>query len=117
MSDKIQDRLLKLAAKNQLAPFYLILSNRIEDLEKWMKDTLALMLAQWLNVPYEKAQSKIELGVADFLWINRRDLTKDYSVTENDLGEMVQFVQWRSIELPWRIVVVNDAHMISERYY
>jgi len=117
MSDKIQDRLLNLAAKNQLAPFYLILSNRTEDLEKWMKDTLAQMLAQWLKVSYEKAQSKIELGVADILWINRRDLTKDYSVTENDLGEMVQFVQWRSIELPWRIVVVNDAHMISERYY
>lgn len=117
MSDKIQERLITLATKQQLAPFYLVLSNRTEDLESWMKTTLTSMLSQWLGVSFETAQHKLELGVADILWINRKDLNKDYSVADNDLGEMVQFLQWRSIQLPWRVVVVNDAHMISDRYY
>lgn len=117
LRDSLIQTIIKKASSNQLAPFYLIVGDNSEALSEWMKSLIAHYLIEVKKITYANALAKIDLGLSDLLWINKPADQKEYSIVENDLGEIAKFLQWNAMELPWRFIVVTDAHLISERYY
>ncbi|GAB4019815.1 MAG: hypothetical protein Fur0010_22140 [Bdellovibrio sp.] len=112
----IDEIILSQAKKANLAPFYLVVGDNSQALEDWMRQLLAHFVAFVKNVQFDKALEKIDLGLSDLLWIRKPEERKEYSIGEDDLGEIPKFLQWKCIELSWRFVVVSDAHLIPERY-
>lgn len=81
----------------------------------WTKELLASFLIIEKKIDKEKAESLLEMGHEDILWIKSID-EKNYSIDKDDLGAFFRFQQYLPRDLSQRFVVIEDAHFITERY-
>lgn len=101
--DKIQRILGDKFSKNQLAHFYLITPNQIDQeqfLEAWTFELL------------QSFTSKEILNHPDFLHISSEEDKKFYKWEE--FSEVFNFLKYKAIEWRQKFIVISDAHKINE---
>lgn len=121
MSTDLTKILLKGLKAQRLSPFYIIKAgpgstDPRTSLENWMKTFLTKALLETKDASFEECYSIVEQGHADILWPIRNDLKKNYSIKDNELGELFSFMEYGAMELPWRFAVIEDPHKLSNTY-
>lgn len=107
--------------KRQLSPFYVFKTgpqtpSPRDYLENWLKELLAQFIKEQKNIELDHAIKIVEQGHADILWNKREDPSKIYSIKDGELDELFKFMEYGSLELPWRFVVVEDPQKLSRTY-
>jgi DNA polymerase-3 subunit delta' len=113
--------LLKGFKDQRLSPFYILKAGPQSNdprlfLETWMKKFLTKALLELRSSSFEDCYSIVENGHADILWPIRNDLKKNYSLKDNELGELFSFMEYGAMELPWRFAIIEDPHKLSPTY-
>lgn len=121
MSKDLSSILLKGFKDQRLSPFYILKAGaQTTDprlfLETWMKNFLTKALLDKRKSSFEDCHSLVENGHADILWPIRNDLKKNYSLKDNELGELFSFMEYGAMELPWRFAIIEDPHKLSPTY-
>ncbi len=121
MSNDLASILLKGYKAQRLSPFYILKagpgsSDPRTFLENSMKTFLTKVLLESRDASFEECLSLVNNGHADFLWPIRADLKKNYSLKDNELGELFRFMEYGAMELPWRFAVIEDPHKLSSAY-
>ncbi|MFT6069201.1 MAG: hypothetical protein ACJAT2_000322 [Bacteriovoracaceae bacterium] len=121
MSKDLSSILLKGFKAQRLSPFYIIKatassSEPREFLENAMKNFLTKVLLESREASFEECLSLVNNGHADILWPIRSDLKKNYSLKDNELGELFSFMEYGAMELPWRFAIIEDPHKLSSAY-
>lgn len=121
MSFDLDKILLNSFEKKQLSPFYIIktgpqTSSPREYLESWLKDLLAKVISSVKGFDHSHSLQIVEQGHADILWQKRKDASKNYSIKDGELDELFKFMEYGSLELPWRFAVVEDPNKLSTTY-
>jgi hypothetical protein len=107
--------------KKQLSPFYIFktgaqTSTPRDYLESWLKNLFAEIIKEQKAIDHDYALKIVEQGHADILWQKREDSSKNYSIKDGDLDELFSFMEYGSLELPWRFAVIEDPQKLSITY-
>lgn len=119
--NRLTSALLERLKHNTLGHFYVIsahpdLADPREYLDLWAVELLAHALVQMSGISLEQAKHRLQMGHPDILVLEKEDQTKNYSLEENELGELFRFQNFRAFETKHRFVLVKDAQLISVRY-
>lgn len=95
-----------------LAHFYILKSENGLEFSLLL---LSKMVASALKITPESAKKRIENGHPDTLFIPALNAkqSEDHNFKSDEFKDFFDFLDYRSIELPWRFIVVNNAHKIS----
>lgn len=101
--DRIQKILLSKFNNDQLGHFYLITPSEID---------YSSALENWILEIFQNTTTKEIINHPDLLFIQSNEDKKQYKW--EDLSEIFNFLKYGSIEWGQKIIIIQDAHKISE---
>ncbi|MBF0359635.1 MAG: hypothetical protein HQK49_01395 [Oligoflexia bacterium] len=133
----IKEILLRSLQKSVLAPFYIVthpamkldFMSKRENLWKWSLDLLESVLRLYSSNDANNTSSSSSsiLNHPDFLFISRRDIDREMNIENievnldisksyriNEFDEFFKFLNFKKFQLPYRFIIVEDAHLIEE---
>ncbi len=105
--------------KDKLPHFNIIFGPESTDqqtliLEDIIKQLLCEVLSSELLISPQEAQQIIQVGHGDILWIKKSSAdNKEYRSKDKDFEEVYSFLEYRSLQLKKRFIVVPNAHKLS----
>jgi DNA polymerase III delta prime subunit len=115
----LKDNLQRLWSEDRLAHFYILQASVNEDnprefLRTWAKELVATFIATQKDTARDVALETIDNGHADILFVQKDEMSKDYSVKDDTFDEFFRFQNFSNFELKQRFIIIDDAHSITK---